>query len=486
MAPEPRAAKAASPERAPRLWGGRFAGGPARAVQEFTDSLPVDRRLYRQDIAGSVAHARMLGVAGIIPVADAQALVRGLAQVRKEMDSGAFVFVETDEDVHTAVERRLHELLGPEVGGRLHTGRSRNDQVALDLRLYAKGAITDIGGAVTRLQAALLKLAHQHQADVMPAYTHLQRAQPTTLGHHLLAYVAMLQRDFDRLQDAHDRTDIMPLGSGAATGSSLPLRRDLVAQELDFTSISQNSLDAVSDRDFAVELMAACALVMVHLSRLAEEVVLWSTSEFGFLELSDDYATGSSLMPQKKNPDVPELVRGRAGRVFGHLTAMLTTLKGLPLAYNRDLQEDKEALFGSVDTTGACLDITARMLARATFRTDAMAAAGGDPALLATEVAEYLVRRGVPFREAHDVVGRAVRRAQQRRVPLSELTLEQWQSLHDAFDAEVLELFDPARALARREAAGSPGPRPLRRALARAAVAIKRNQEWLKANRTAP
>jgi argininosuccinate lyase len=466
-----------------RLWGGRFSTSPARAVQEFTDSLQVDRRLWREDVAGSIAHARMLGVAGIIPTADAAALVRGLQQVRRELDAGEFVFAESDEDIHTAVERRLHELLGPEVGGRLHTGRSRNDQVALDLRLFVRSAIFNLGTSVVRLQTVLIKLAQEHQDAIMPAYTHMQRAQPTTLGHHLLAYVAMLQRDFDRLQDACDRADVMPLGSGAATGSSLPLRRDLVAKELDFTSISQNSLDAVSDRDFVVELMAACALIMVHLSRLAEELVLWSGSEFGFLELSDDYATGSSLMPQKKNPDVPELVRGRAGRVFGNLTAMLTTLKGLPLAYDRDLQEDKEGLFACVDTTGQCLEITARMLGRVRFDVEALAAAGGDPALLATEVAEHLVRLGVPFREAHEVVGRAVRKAQQRKVPLSALTEEQWQALHPAAGAEIPALFDPARALARREIAGSPGPKPMRRALARATLAAKHNQEWLRANR---
>jgi argininosuccinate lyase len=335
------------------------------------------------------------------------------------------------------------------------------------------------------LQTALLKLAQHHRGTVMPAYTHLQRAQPTTLGHHLLAYVAMLQRDFDRLQDAFDRADIMPLGSAAATGSSLPLKRDLVARELDFASISQNSLDAVSDRDFVVEIEAACALVMVHLSRLGEELVLWSSSEFGFLELPDDYATGSSLMPQKKNPDVPELVRGRTGRVIGELTGMLATLKGLPLAYNRDLQGDKESFFAVADTTISCLQILAKMLPRLRFNEGAMAEAASDPALMATEVADYLVGKGIAFRRAHQLVGKAVRKAQTKRVSLADLEAADWQALDAAFGLEVTELFDPRQALARRQTVGSSGPGPVKRALVRASLAVKRNRQWLAANKPA-
>jgi argininosuccinate lyase len=468
-----------------RLWGGRFATGPAKQVEEFTSSLAVDRRLYREDIAGSIAHARMLGVAGIIPRTDAQRLVKGLQAVRREFDEGRFVYADGDEDIHTAIERRLHKLLGAEVGGKLHTGRSRNDQVALDLRMYARTAIVEIGGSVCWLQTALLKLAQHHRGTVMPAYTHLQRAQPTTLGHHLLAYVAMLQRDFDRLQDAFDRADIMPLGSAAATGSSLPLKRDLVARELDFASISQNSLDAVSDRDFVVEIEAACALVMVHLSRLGEELVLWSSSEFGFLELPDDYATGSSLMPQKKNPDVPELVRGRTGRVIGELTGMLATLKGLPLAYNRDLQGDKESFFAVADTTISSLQILAKMLPRLRFNEGAMAEAASDPALMATEVADYLVGKGIAFRRAHQLVGKAVRKAQTKRVTLADLEAADWQALDAAFGPEVTELFDPRQALARRQTVGSSGPGPVKRALVRASLAVKRNRQWLAANKPA-
>jgi argininosuccinate lyase len=469
-------------DEAARLWGGRFAAAPAEQMEEFTSSLAIDRRLYREDIAGSIAHARMLGVAGIIPTADAGRLVKGLQAVRREFDAGSFVFAEGDEDIHTAIERRLIKVLGAEVGGKLHAGRSRNDQVALDLRLYARTAIVDLGGSVCRLQFELLRLAQAHRDTLMPAYTHLQRAQPTTLGHHLLAFVAMLQRDFDRLQDAFDRADIMPLGSAAATGSSLPLRRELVAKELGFASISQNSLDAVSDRDFVVEIEAACALVMVHLSRLGEELVLWSSSEFGFLELPDDYATGSSLMPQKKNPDVPELVRGRAGRVIGELTGMLATLKGLPLAYNRDLQGDKESFFVVADTTTSCLEMLAAMLPKLRFNAAAMSAAASDPALMATEVADYLVGKGVAFRRAHQLVGKAVRQAQAKRATLADLDPAAWQALDPAFGPDVTDLFDPRQALARRRTAGSSGPGPIKRALVRASLAVKRNRRWLAAN----
>jgi argininosuccinate lyase len=425
----------------------------------------------------------MLGAAGIVPSTEAQQLIRALQAVRREFDSGQFAFADDDEDIHTAIERRLAELLGPDIAGKLHTGRSRNDQVALDLRLYAKSAIAETGGSLCRLQTALVRLAEDHVDTIMPAYTHLQRAQPTTLAHHLLAYVAMLQRDFDRLQDAFDRADIMPLGSAAATGTSLPLNRELVAKELDFASISQNSLDAVSDRDFVVEIEAGCALVMVHLSRLSEELVLWSTQEFGFIELPDEYATGSSLMPQKKNPDVPELVRGRTGRVIGELTSMLTTLKGLPLAYNRDLQADKESFFTAVDTTQECLEILARMIPRLRIRVERMLEAASDPSMMATEVADYLVLKGVPFRRAHEVVGKAVRKAHNRKVSLAELDLEAWRALEPSFDAGVSELFDPRRAIASRRTTGTPGPGPVKRALVRAALAIKRNRQWLTANK---
>ncbi|MEA2684320.1 MAG: argininosuccinate lyase [Chloroflexota bacterium] len=462
-----------------RLWGGRFEGGPDRQAAAYGDSLAYDRRLYREDIAGSLAHAAMLAATGIISAREGRALGRGLKAVLAELDSGAFEFQPGDEDIHTAVERRLSEVAGPDVGGKLHTGRSRNDQVALDLRLFTRAQVVALAGAVGDLREALLLQARRHATDVMPAYTHLQRAQPSTIGHHLLAYVAMLERDFGRLRDAYARADVMPLGSGAATGSSLPLDRAHVARTLGFSAISQNSLDAVSDRDYVVEVEAACALVMVHLSRLGEEWVLWSTAEFGFVELPDDYSTGSSLMPQKKNPDVAELVRGRSGRVIGDLVAMLTALKGLPLAYNKDLQEDKEGFFDAVDTTLASLRIAAAMVQRSKFRLDRMAAAGSDPAMLATEVADHLVRLGVPFRSAHEVVGQAVREAARRGATLADLGLEDWQKLEPRFDAAGLEVLDARRALASRALPGSPGPVPVRRAIARATSALRRDRGWV-------
>ena len=466
---------------AARLWGGRFSSGPAPAVAAYTDSLAVDRRLYREDIAGSVAHAEMLAAAGIISAAEARAILKGLGAVGREMDSGTFEFAPGDEDIHTAVERRLSEIAGPAIGGKLHTGRSRNDQVALDLRLFTRRRLLELGEATTVLRDALLAQAEGHVDSLVPAYTHLQRAQPTTIGHHLLAYVAMAERDFGRLRDAYGRADVMPLGSGAATGSSLPLRRELVAQRLGFAAISPNSLDAVSDRDFIVEVEAACALLMVHLSRLGEEWVLWSSQEFGFVELPDDHSTGSSLMPQKKNPDIAELMRGKSGRVVGDLVAMLTTLKGLPLAYNRDLQEDKEGFFDATDTALASLGIATALVEKSTFRLDRAAQAASDPAMLATEVADHLVRQGVPFRRSHEVVGRAVRLASERGTTLAGLRLEDWQALEPAFGEAGLAVLDAGRAVRTRSLPGSPGPRPVRRAIAAARTQLKRDRAWLAA-----
>jgi argininosuccinate lyase len=456
---------------------------PAPDVAEYTDSLAVDRRLYPHDIAGSAAHARMLAAAGIISAADGRALVRGLDAVRRELDAGTFEFRPGDEDIHTAVERRLSEVAGAAVGGKLHTGRSRNDQVALDLRLFTRERLLELIDAAAALQAALLEQARSHATAIMPAYTHLQRAQPSTIGHHLLAYVEMLQRDVERLQDAYRRVDVMPLGAGAATGSSLPLRREAVARELGFAAVSHNSLDTVGDRDFVVEVESCCALIMVHLSRLGEEWVLWSTQEFAFVELPDDYATGSSLMPQKKNPDVAELMRGKTGRVVGDLVATLVTLKGLPLAYNRDLQEDKRGFFDATDTVLATLRIAAQLVARSTFQVARTAAAGSDPGMLATEVADYLVRRGVPFRKAHEVVGRAVATAAADGTTLAGLDLEAWQALEPAFGSDGLGVLDAGRALKGRRLAGSPGPVPVRRELARGVAMVRRSRDWVAARR---
>jgi argininosuccinate lyase len=392
----------------PKLWGGRFSKPTARRVEEFTSSLPVDRRLLWEDVAGSVAHARMLGRQRIIPSDDARAIVSGLVQLAAELAADDLSGETRWEDVHSLVEGRLREKIGP-AAGRLHTARSRNDQVALDERLFARRALADGAARILDLQEVLLELARRHAEVVLPGYTHLQRAQPVLLAHHLLAYVEMLARDLGRLRDAYARADVMPLGSGALAGAPYPLDREYVARLLGFSAISLNSLDAVGYRDFLVEHLAALALVAVHLSRLAEELVLWSGAEFGFVEIDDGYATGSSIMPQKKNPDVAELVRGKTGRVVGHLVALLTTLKGLPLAYNRDLQEDKQGYFDAVDTTHACLELATGLVQTLRVRAERMESAAEGGFATATDLADHLVRRGLPFRDAHQVAGAIVR-----------------------------------------------------------------------------
>jgi len=444
-------------------------------VEQFTTSLPVDRRLYPEDIQGSQAHARMLRSVGVLGAQEWKLLDTGLRDVRAELDRGEFTFDDADEDIHTAIERRLHERIG-EVAGKLHSARSRNDQVATDLRLYGKRVCRELMLAIAGLQEALLRRAQDHRRTVLPGYTHLQRAQVVSLAHHLLAYLEMLQRDVERLEDAHDRCDTLPLGSGALAATTLPVGRRFLAKELGFEQISANSLDAVSDRDFAVEIIAACAVLMVHLSRLAEEIVLWTSSEFGFAELPDTIATGSSLMPQKKNPDVAELARARTGRVIGALTSVLTMLKGLPLAYNRDLQEDKPALFDAVDTTTAALAVMTAVVSVIRFRVDVMRAAASDPALMATDLAEYLVVKGVPFREAHRVVGTAVRNAERAGRSLHDLSPEDWAAIDKRFGPDVVELFDPERSLRRREVPGGPGPRTVARQLVRGATLVAKTR----------
>ena len=476
-APEPTRRAPEPTRRAPaKVWEGRLGSRTDRRVEEYTGSLGFDRRLYAEDIEGSLAHAAMLREVGLIGAADHRAIETGLRAIRRELERDEFTALPEDEDIHTAVERRLHELIGP-AAGRLHAGRSRNDQVATDLRVWCRRRISEVMLGCAGLQEALLARAAEHRTTPLPGYTHTQRAQVVSLAHHLLAYVEMLERDVQRLHDGHRRCDVMPLGSGALAGTTLPIDRRSTRRALGFTAMSANSLDAVSDRDFAVELVSDCALLMVHLSRLAEEVVLWTTAEFGFAELPDSHATGSSLMPQKKNPDVLELARGRAGRVTGDLVALLTVLKGLPLAYNRDLQEDKEPLFDAVDTSLATLAILTDVVRRLRFAPEAMRRAASDPMLLATDVAEHLVARGMPFREAHVLVGAAVRRCVARGRTLADLTLEEWRELSDRFDAEVLGLFDVDRALRRRELPGGPGPKTVARALARAEARVARTRE---------
>jgi argininosuccinate lyase len=460
---------------AEKAWSGRFATRTARRVEEFTSSLAFDQRLYPEDIQGSQAHARMLRSIGLITREEQKAIDAGLRDIKRELDRGEFVFDDGDEDIHMAIERRLFEVAG-EVAGKLHTARSRNDQVATDLRMYGKRVCRELMLAIASLQEELTRRAQEHRLTPLPGYTHLQRAQVVSLAHHLLAYVEMLQRDIERLQDCHDRCDVLPLGSGALAATTLPIDRRVVADQLGFDHVSANSLDAVSDRDFAVEIVAACALLMTHLSRFAEELVLWTSTEFGYAELPDAYATGSSLMPQKKNPDVLELIRGRTGRVTGALVSLLTTLKGLPLAYNRDLQEDKEAIFDAVDTAQAAVVMLADVVKVVRYDVEAMAAAASDPLLMATDVAEWLVVRGVPFREAHRLVGRAVRVAQRAGRTLAELSEADWASVDPRIGPEVVELFDTERSLRRREVPGGPGPRMVSRQLVRAAAMVAKTR----------
>jgi argininosuccinate lyase len=458
--------KASPPARS-----GRFQQAPAAAVTAFTESVSFDWRLWKQDLLGSMVHATMLSKLGILTPAEHKAIVRGLEAIGRDIAAGRFAWRPELEDVHMNIEAELTRRVP--AGAKLHTGRSRNDQVALDLRLWLREELGAQQAALRRLQTALVDLAERHAEVLLPGYTHLQRAQPVSLAHHLLAYVEMFERDHARLGDCFERVNVCPLGAGALAGSTLPLDRELVARLLGFVDrqgrprVCQNSMDAVSDRDFAVEFCAAAALIAVHLSRLAEDLVLWSSSEFGFIRIADAFTTGSSLMPQKRNPDVAELTRGKAGRVIGNLTALLTLLKGLPMTYNRDLQEDKERVFDTADTVRACVEITAAMLGNVAVNPAACAAAAADPALLATDLAEYLVRRGVPFRQAHHAVGLAVAAAEKAGKRLSELSLAELQAIHCAFGADVPDLFKPERALQRRELLGGPGPQQVRRQLAR-------------------
>ena len=448
-------------------WGGRFSGETDPAVERFTASVHFDRALARYDIRGSIAHARMLGRTGVIPAADADALVAGLEEIASEVEAGTFPLDPRLEDIHMNVEARLRERLGP-VAGRLHTGRSRNDQVATDLALYLRDAARAARAGLLELRRVLVRRAREHVDTVLPGYTHLQRAQPVRLAHHWLAYVEMLGRDAGRFADLRRRLALSPLGAGALAGSTLPLDRDETARALGFEGPARNSMDAVGSRDGALEFLSACAIAMVHLSRLAEELVLWSSSEFGFVELADAYSTGSSLMPQKKNPDVPELVRGKAGRVIGDLVTLLTVVKGLPLTYNRDLQEDKEPVFDAATTLRDALAVMAGTLDTLTVRVERMRAAADDPMLLATDLAEALVREGVPFREAHEAVGKIVADCVRRGADLRALSREELRAFHPAFPSGAGELLSLEAALERRDLPGATARARVLDALARA------------------
>ena len=436
-----------------KLWGGRFTRDTDASVEEFTSSISFDQRMYRQDILGSMAHARMLGKCGIITQEEAKQILDGLQSILTDIEAGNFTFEIALEDIHMNVEKRLTERIGP-VGGKLHTARSRNDQVALDTHMYMKTAVLAIARLIHDMEQSIIEVAEANKEVILPGYTHLQRAQPVLLSHHLLAYFQMLSRDFDRLAGVWQRSDLMPLGAGALAGTTFPIDRQMVANELKFAKIYENSMDAVSDRDYIVEFLSFASILMVHLSRLSEELILWSSTEFSFIELDDAHCTGSSIMPQKKNPDVCELVRGKTGRVVGHLMAMLTTLKGLPMTYNKDMQEDKEGLFDTIDTLKFSLSVYAAMLKGMKVNADRMRQVLDDDFSNATDMADYLVRKGLPFREAHSVVGRAVRLAIETKRNLAELELKELLALCPLFEADILAALKIETCIEARNSAG--------------------------------
>jgi argininosuccinate lyase len=448
------------------LWGGRFSEPTDGDLRHLNDSIGFDKRLYAQDIEGSIAYAEAIRAAGILSQQECDSIIGALKQIHAEFAADAFTLKEGDEDIHSAVERRLIEMIGA-AGGKLHTGRSRNDQIATDFRLWTRDAIRETDGLLDALQAALVMQSKAHLDTLMPGYTHLQPAQPITAAHWLMSFFWMLARDRERLADAYRRTNVSPLGAGALAGSPLAIDRSALAQALGFDSYSQNSLDAVSDRDFAAEFLFAMSLVGVHLSRLAEDTILYSNPLFGFITLNDRYSTGSSIMPQKRNPDPLELARGKAGRLIGRLAGLLTTLKGLPSTYNKDLQEDKEAVFDSFDTLTAVLPVVTAVIATLQLNPEKMRAALGDD-LLATDLAEYLVGKTLPFREAHHVVGRAVRAAAEAGKPLSALTLDELRQLSPLFASDVDAVFDFAASVGRRSVAGGTAPDAVRAQIAAA------------------
>ena len=440
---------------------GRFAAGPSADVAKFSESISFDHRLWRQDIVGSMAHATMLEKIGVLTARERQAITKGLEDIGQEIADGKFQWKPELEDVHMNIEAELTRRVP--AGAKLHTGRSRNDQVALDVRMWLRDELAELDGELRTLQSALVRLGEKNAEVIIPGYTHLQRAQPVYFAHHLLAYVEMIERDRQRFIDGFQRLNVCPLGSGAIAGSTLALDRELVADQLGFVDadgqprVTQNSMDGVSDRDFAVEFCAHAALLAVHLSRLSEDVILWASAEFNFIKIADAYTTGSSLMPQKKNPDVAELTRGKSARVIGNLMSLLTLLKGLPMTYNRDLQEDKERLFDTADTVRACTRLMAAMLDNTLVKADVCLAAAGDPTLLATDLADYLVRKGMPFRKAHHVVGAVVALAEQKARPLNELSLAELRAVDKTFEKDVLDTFDLTAAMKRRELTGAPG-----------------------------
>lgn len=446
---------------AKKPWGGRFKDQQNRLVEEFTASIPFDYVLYHYDIQGSIAHCQMLVKCGIISEEEGKKIIKALGEIRHEIEHGKFQFQVELEDVHMNIEHRLIEKIGP-TGGKIHTARSRNDQIALDIRLYLRDQIDEILTCLVALKKRLAQTAREHEDTIMPGYTHLQRAQPILLAHHLLAYYDMFSRDVQRFNENRNRVNIMPLGSGALAGTNYPLDRNYLAQLLNFTSVTSNSVDAVSDRDFLIEFASASSILMMHLTRMCEELVLWSTAEFSFIELSDSFCTGSSIMPQKKNPDVPELIRGKSGRVYGHLISLLTIMKGLPLSYNRDLQEDKESVFDIVETVTRSLQILTALWAEVKINKTRMVQAARESFTNATDLADYLVGKGVPFREAHHIVGKAVRACLEQEKLLEDLSLVELKTFSPLIEKDVSEWLQLEKSISRKSGYGGTSPENVR------------------------
>ena len=440
-----------------KMWDGRFTKALNSRVNDFNSSISFDCRMYREDITGSIAHATMLGRCGIIDMSEAELICKTLKEILSDLENDRLQIDPEAEDIHMFVESVLTERIG-DTGKRLHTSRSRNDQVALDIRMYLKREILEIKAHLVRLENILCDIAAGHTESVMPGYTHLQRAQPVTLGHYLMAYAQMFSRDIIRLNEIYAHTNVLPLGSCALAGTTYPIDRHLVAELLGFDAVTENSMDGVSDRDFAIELASALSIMMMHLSRFSEEIILWCSGEFSFVELDDAYSTGSSIMPQKKNPDIPELVRGKTGRVYGDLTTLLTLMKGIPLAYNKDMQEDKEAIFDAIDNTKICLELFGSMLETATFKTDKMRAASAHGFINATDCADYLVKKGMPFRSAYKIIGRLVAYCIENGKSLDTLTIEEYKQFSEVFENDVYEAIDLVNCVNERKCYGGPAP----------------------------
>ncbi len=437
-----------------KLWGGRFNQKTSKVVESFTESISFDYRLWKHDIQGSIAHAKMLAKQGIITSEDASKIIKGLEEISKKIEKGIFKFKEELEDIHMNIEAALTEMIG-DAGKKLHTARSRNDQIALDLRLYLRAETHEIISLIKAFQKSIIDKAENHLTDIMPGYTHMQRAQPVLLSHHLLSYVEMLQRDVERYIDSLKRINILPLGSCALAGTTFPIDRFYVAKLLGFNAVTSNSIDSVSDRDFAIEFLSISSILSMHLSRLAEELVIWSSEEFKFIEMPDAFTTGSSIMPQKKNPDVAELVRGKTGKIYGSLISLLTIMKGLPMAYNRDMQEDKIPVFDTVDTIKACLIVMNEMFPGIKFNIKRMNETAGDAFSTATDIAEYLVKKGMPFRNAHEITGKIVRHCINNGIKLYELSLDELKSFSDRFDSEIFKYLRPEESIKNKKSSGS-------------------------------